>query len=152
MLSTTTWKYDAVMEPVIMWFNCLLDHKGFDWLYSVRSVWQIHNNYIFLSRFAEQRRKWQTLTSIWPSKLYSILKLIQNAFQIICSTLGWCGPLCHFFTFLRTLKSKLCNQIVNCQVQSPTQKWESSKLTRQSILGSDSLMPSSCSKTALRPL
>ena len=48
-------------QPVIEWFNCLLDHKGFDWLCSVRSVWQIHNNYSFLSRFAEQRRKWQAL-------------------------------------------------------------------------------------------
>ena len=115
MFSTTTWTYDAVMEPVIKWFNCLLDHKGFDWWYSVRSVWQIHNNYIFLSRFAEQRRKWQTLTSTWPSKLYSIFKLIQNTFQIICSTFEWWGQLRYFFTFLKTLKSKAHNQIVNCR-------------------------------------
>ena len=72
-------------------------------------------NYIFLSRFAEQRRKWQTLTSTWPSKLYSIFKLIQNTFQIICSTFEWWGQLCYFFTFLKTLKSKAHNQIVNCR-------------------------------------
>ena len=76
-------------QPVIKWFNCLLDHKGFDWLCSVRSVWQIHNNYIFLSRFTKQRRKWQTLTSSWPSKSYSILKLIQNSFKLICLTVEW---------------------------------------------------------------
>ena len=96
-------------QPVIEWFNCLLDHKGFDWLCSVRSVWQIHNNYIFLSRFTKQRRKWQTLTSSRPSKSYSILKLIQNSFNLICLTFEWfsflfqtnvSNTLCHLFTFL----------------------------------------------------
>ena len=63
-LNITNW---IVSTNDIAWFcqlclHCVLYscHTD-DWSCLVEFVWQIHNNYIFLSQFTVQRRKWETL-------------------------------------------------------------------------------------------